>query len=124
TIFCWAPKAESAELRARRIRQYEDFFNVSGIGTPDDLEEFRACQEGYNAEGLARNDMSRGAAHRIEGADEAAKAIGMQPLLSGAKPEDEGLYIAHHQHWVDEMLRAVESERARFVSISTEETPA
>ena len=124
TIYCWAPKNESAEDRAMRIRQYEDFFNVSGMGTPDDLEEFRACQEGYNAEGLKWNDMSRGAAHWIEGADEGAKRIGLEPIMSGAKPEDEGLYIHHHQHWADEMLRAVASERARFVSVSTEETSA
>ena len=42
TIYCIAPKGESAEARAHRIRQYEDFFNVSGMATPDDLEEFRA----------------------------------------------------------------------------------
>jgi len=30
TIYCIAPKNEPAELRARRIRQYEDFFNASG----------------------------------------------------------------------------------------------
>ena len=38
TIYCIAPKGESAEARARRIRQYEDFFNVSGMATPDDLK--------------------------------------------------------------------------------------
>ncbi|MGG2476728.1 benzoate 1,2-dioxygenase large subunit, partial [Rhizobium sp. BR5] len=35
SIFCFAPKGESAENRALRIRQYEDFFNVSGMGTAD-----------------------------------------------------------------------------------------
>ncbi len=44
TIFCFAPKGENAADRATRIRQYEDFFNVTGMGTADDLEEFRACQ--------------------------------------------------------------------------------
>src|SRR3979411_651152 len=47
TIYCIAPKGESDEARARRIRQYEDFFNASGMATPDDLEEFRACQMSY-----------------------------------------------------------------------------
>ena len=47
TIYCIAPKGEAPEARARRIRQYEDFFNASGMATPDDLEEFRACQHGY-----------------------------------------------------------------------------
>jgi benzoate/toluate 1,2-dioxygenase subunit alpha len=46
TIYCIAPKGESVEARSRRIRQYEDFFNASGMATPDDLEEFRACQIG------------------------------------------------------------------------------
>jgi benzoate/toluate 1,2-dioxygenase alpha subunit len=44
TIYCFGPGGESAADRTLRIRQYEDFFNVSGMGTPDDLEEFRACQ--------------------------------------------------------------------------------
>ena len=33
SIFCFAPKGENATDRATRIRQYEDFFNVSGMGT-------------------------------------------------------------------------------------------
>ncbi len=32
TIWCFAPKGESDRARALRIRQYEDFFNVSGWG--------------------------------------------------------------------------------------------
>ena len=63
--------------------------------------------------------MSRGAQHWIEGADDWAKRINLKPILSGAKPEDEGLYVTHHQHWVEEMTKAVETERARFISLST-----
>ncbi|MBO1520492.1 Rieske 2Fe-2S domain-containing protein [Oceanisphaera pacifica] len=121
TIYCWAPKNEPAEDRAKRLRQYEDFFNVSGMGTPDDLEEFRACQEGYEASGLKWNDMSRGAKHWVTGPDSSAKAIGLNPVLSGLKPEDEGLYVVHHQHWVDEMLKAVANERAQLISITSME---
>ncbi|KMO31348.1 benzene 1,2-dioxygenase, partial [Methylobacterium tarhaniae] len=36
TIYCIAPKGEAPDARARRIRQYEDFFNASGMATPDD----------------------------------------------------------------------------------------
>ncbi|MFI6283390.1 Rieske 2Fe-2S domain-containing protein [Streptomyces sp. NPDC051018] len=32
TIYCIAPKGESPEARAARIRQYEDFFNATGMG--------------------------------------------------------------------------------------------
>lgn len=121
TIYAWAPKGESAENRAKRIRQYEDFFNVSGMGTPDDLEEFRGCQEGFEASAMKWNDMSRGAAHWIEGADHWAEKIGMKPVMSGARPEDEGLYVNHHQHWVEEMTKAVETERARYISLAQQE---
>ena len=47
TIYCIAPKGESPEARANRIRQYEDFFNATGMATPDDLEEFRSCQQTF-----------------------------------------------------------------------------
>lgn len=69
TIYCIAPKNEALEQRARRIRQYEDFFNASGMATPDDLEEFRACQQAYMAASMRWNDLSRGATHWVEGAD-------------------------------------------------------
>lgn len=127
TIYCFAPRNEPAADRTKRIRQYEDFFNVSGMGTPDDLEEFRACQKGYEAQAVRWNDMSRGAEHWIEGPDDNARAIDMKPIMSGAKPEDEGLYVNHHRHWVDEMLRAIEAERSRFIpltSTTSEETSA
>jgi benzoate/toluate 1,2-dioxygenase alpha subunit len=112
TIYCIAPKGESDEARARRIRQYEDFFNVSGMATPDDLEEFRACQQGYNGIALAWNDMCRGATHWIQGPDAAAREIGLNPLLSGAKTEDEGLYTIQHRYWLDVMQKALKSEGA------------
>lgn len=111
TIYCIAPKGESAEARAHRIRQYEDFFNASGMATPDDLEEFRACQEGFMGRSLEWNDMSRGATHWIKGADSNAQAIGLKPLLSGAKPEDEGLYVVQHTYWLEQMHKALAAEQ-------------
>ncbi len=99
TIYCFAPKGERAEDRALRIRQYEDFFNVSGMGTPDDLEEFRACQTGYAGSGDLWNDLSRGAARWIEGPDDNARAMGLHPLLSGERSEDEGPFVRQHEYW-------------------------
>ena len=46
-IYCIAPVGEAPEARQRRIRQYEDFFNATGMATPDDLSEFEACQVGF-----------------------------------------------------------------------------
>ncbi|GAB2454799.1 Rieske 2Fe-2S domain-containing protein [Comamonas humi] len=110
SIFCFGPKGESAEDRAIRIRQYEDFFNVSGMGTADDLEEFRACQAGYAGSAVRWNDMSRGAPLWIEGPDENARKMGMKPLLSGERSEDEGLFVCQHDYWAKTMRRAVQQE--------------
>ena len=110
TIFCFAPKGESAEDRTVRIRQYEDFFNVSGMGTSDDLEEFRACQTAYAAP--LWNDMSRGAPLWIEGPDENARRMGLNPLLSGERSEDEGLFVCQHEYWAKAMRQALAAEKA------------
>jgi benzoate/toluate 1,2-dioxygenase subunit alpha len=107
TIYCIAPKNEPAEQRVRRIRQYEDFFNASGMATPDDLEEFRACQQAYMAKAMRWNDLSRGATHWIEGGDEEAQAIDLHPLRSGAKIEDEGLFLIQHGYWSAALRAAV-----------------
>jgi benzoate/toluate 1,2-dioxygenase alpha subunit len=111
TIHCIAPVGESAQARAARIRRYEDFFNATGMATPDDLEEFRASQNGYLAAPSAPwNDMSRGATHWIEGPDEDARAMGFTPLRSGVKVEDEGLYPIQHRYWQTAMQQAVVAE--------------
>jgi benzoate/toluate 1,2-dioxygenase subunit alpha len=112
TIYCFGPRGESAGERALRIRQYEDFFNVSGMGTPDDLEEFRACQTAYEGAGGLWNDLSRGATRWIDGPDANATAMGLQPLLSGERSEDEGLFVRQHEYWARTLARALETEGA------------
>jgi benzoate/toluate 1,2-dioxygenase alpha subunit len=110
TIYCIAPKGEPAAERAHRIRQYEDFFNVSGMATPDDLEEFRSCQQGYAGIAVEWNDMCRGSTHWLDGPDEAARKIGLKPLMSGVKTEDEGLYTIQHRYWVETMKKAAAAQ--------------
>jgi benzoate/toluate 1,2-dioxygenase alpha subunit len=112
TIYCFAPVGEPPDSRARRIRQYEDFFNASGMATPDDLEEFRSAQCGYEARAAEWNDICRGAVHWVPGADENARKIGLAPLLSGAKTEDEGLFLMQHRYWMESLLKAVDTEGA------------
>lgn len=113
TIYCIAPKGESDTNRANRIRQYEDFFNASGMATPDDLEEFRSCQKTYRATSAKWNDLSRGAVHQITGPDENADKIQLKPISSGARTEDEGLYPIQHKYWLDSMRSAVRAEEAQ-----------
>ena len=109
-IYCFAPKGEEAEARTTRIRQYEDFFNVTGMGTPDDLEEFRSCQIGYKGISSKYSDMSRGAKHWIYGPDENATKMGINPKLSGIKSEDEGLFLMQHEYWQNVLKQAVADE--------------
>ncbi|GJD47739.1 2-halobenzoate 1,2-dioxygenase large subunit [Methylobacterium crusticola] len=111
TIYCIAPKNEGREARAQRIRQYEDFFNASGMATPDDLEEFRACQIGYRGRAAAWNDLCRGATHWLQGPDEGARAIGLAPLMSGVKTEDEGLFAIQHRYWMETMRKHLDRSR-------------
>ncbi|MDR5739224.1 Rieske 2Fe-2S domain-containing protein [Caballeronia sp. LZ016] len=116
SIFCFAPKGESAESRAIRIRQYEDFFNVSGMGTSDDLEEFRACQAGYASTTSMWNDMSRGAPLWVHGPDANAKGMGLNPLISGERSEDEGLFVVQHEYWMRVMRDALQKEQAEVAA--------
>jgi benzoate/toluate 1,2-dioxygenase alpha subunit len=110
TIYCFAPKGESQVERALRIRQYEDFFNVSGMGTPDDLEEFRACQTSYEGAGELWNDLSRGALRWIQGPDANARALGLEPMLSGERSEDEGLFVRQHEYWAKALCAALDRD--------------
>src|SRR6476620_5207136 len=116
TIYCIAPIGEAPEARTRRIRQYEDFFNASGMATPDDLEEFRSCQIGYGGGAAQWNDLSRGAEHWIEGADDDAKELGLDPVSSGMRTEDEGLYLVQHGYWKKAMRDAVDAEAAEIAN--------
>ena len=77
---CIAPIGESARDRAHRLRQYEDFFNASGVGTPDDLAAFEACQKGYNGR-LVRwqQGYMRGTPHMVLGADAEACLLYTSP---------------------------------------------
>ncbi len=121
TIYCIAPKGESAEARAQRIRQYEDFFNASGMATPDDLEEFRSCQKTFLATAAPWNDMSRGQTHQITGPSDFARELGMDGVLSsGVKNEDEGLYPIQHEYWLETMKKAQAAEKAAEAELLSE----
>ena len=50
--------------------------------------------------------MCRGAQHWIDGADAGAREIGLQPVSSGVRTEDEGLYPVQHAYWVETMSKA------------------
>lgn len=101
---CIGVKGEAPADRENRIRQFEDFFNVSGLGTPDDLVEFREAQRGFEARLERWNDISRGAARWIRGGGPNGAALGIAPVLTGSEITQEGLYVNQHATWRDKLL--------------------
>ena len=100
-IYCIAAKGESASMRERRIRQYEDFFNATGMATPDDLAIFEACQAGYEARIVEwQQGYDRGMTHIVNGPDTFAKELGIHPSSSGPDATDETLYHGQYREWL------------------------
>jgi benzoate/toluate 1,2-dioxygenase alpha subunit len=108
TTYLVAPVGEPNDLKRRRLRQYEDFFNPSGMATPDDLAEFLAVQEGMNGRLLRHSDLSRGAGNQVVGANKHARDLGISPVSSGEACADEGIYIGQYKRWMDLMTKGLE----------------
>lgn len=106
-IYCWVPKGESAAARQQRLRTYEDFFDIAGTGTPDDVAAYMNCQDG--AEGrLAQWQLGygRGQTAMTNGPNDLANELGVKPATSTAGPltmSDETLFHASYRAWVEQM---------------------
>jgi len=77
---CLAPVGESAAARAIRIRNYEDFFNPTGLASSDDNVMYEFCQSGYEAEqaGYTQGYL-RGAGTNQSGRSRHAEELGVAP---------------------------------------------
>jgi benzoate/toluate 1,2-dioxygenase alpha subunit len=109
TAFCFAPKSEAPELRAKRLRQYEDFFNATGMATPDDLAAFNATQQGFKARDAEWSDVSRGSLNLVKGVDERARSLGIAPQFGGTQLQDEGIYLNQHRKWLSLLSKGLKS---------------
>lgn len=99
-IYCLGTVGESQQERTLRIRQYEDFYNASGLATPDDLVNFDACHAGYlGGDGEWVDGYARGMENQVPQPDYAAKELGMNPVAGGADAEDETLLVGQHRQW-------------------------
>jgi benzoate/toluate 1,2-dioxygenase alpha subunit len=100
-IYCLAPHGEPAEARRLRLRQYEDFFNASGMATPDDLREFEASQAGFAAATTTGpQDYARGAGRARPGADAPAVELGIEPMQSSPSFQDETHLPGIFRQWL------------------------
>ncbi len=95
--YCLAPVGESVERRAWRLRQFEDFFNPSGLATPDDTVVYEDCQAGFGAEGFSYlQGYERGMAATQSGGDATARALGLHPESSAAGTFETGIETGLH----------------------------
>jgi benzoate/toluate 1,2-dioxygenase alpha subunit len=103
TLWCIGPKGEPAEGRRQRIRQYEDFFNPSGLATPDDVANYEDCQSGFAAQSIAwQQGYVRGFEASVAGADRFAEEIGLLPersLIGPAELGDETAFHSCYREW-------------------------
>jgi len=108
--WCIAPRGESSSARRQRIRQYEDFFNPSGMATPDDTVAYEGCQRGH----AGRIDpwlqgYSRGMTASRTGGNSLSDAVGASPLrsvLADAQLCDETLYHNYYREWARRLASA------------------
>ena len=105
TTFCLAAVGESAAARAKRVVQYADFYGASGVGTPDDLAEFEACQAGYAGQATRPMSLERGASRLQPGPDDEARALGINPVSSMPHIADETIFHPQHREWLRLMTR-------------------
>jgi len=107
TSYCLAPVGEGREQRFQRLRQYEDFFNPSGLATPDDTVTYEDCQRGFQTGDIEwQQGSARGLSHVRRGADEHAKELGLSPdtSLSGTfDVSDETVFHALYRYWARRM---------------------
>jgi benzoate/toluate 1,2-dioxygenase alpha subunit len=95
--YCLAPIGEKPELRAWRLRQFEDFFNPTGLATPDDTVVYEDCQRGMGAEGFSfLQGYARGLISLELGANEAARHLGIAPQASAVGTFETGPETQFH----------------------------
>lgn len=105
--WCLVPKGESAEARRLRIRQYEDFFNPTGMAIADDNAVYEECQTGMTGQdGPWLQGHARGLTATRRGGNGFSDAIDMHPLTSvegTSQLADETLFQAYYHAWADRM---------------------
>jgi benzoate/toluate 1,2-dioxygenase alpha subunit len=112
-LYCMGPVGEAPAARARRIRQHEDFFNVSGLATPDDTSIYEACQFGFAAHAIDYHQgYARGTTLIERGPNDLARQLGINPVESVSGPfpvQQEIQYLPNYREW----RRLLEAELAR-----------
>ncbi len=99
TVYCIAPKGESARARAARLRKFEDFYLTAGMATSDDIAALEASHDGSAARGSRWNDFVRGLPDLIAGPDPGARELGFEPAACCPDWDHEGLFHGFYRAW-------------------------
>jgi phenylpropionate dioxygenase-like ring-hydroxylating dioxygenase large terminal subunit len=76
--YCLGAIGEATAHRALRLRAFEDFYNASGLATPDDSTVYEMCQEGMSTGGRSwLQGYSRGTNLMVQGSGERAQRFGI-----------------------------------------------
>lgn len=110
-IWCIAPAGEPTELRAARLRKFEDFFLPSGMATPDDVAVAESAHKASYAFASKWTNISRGAEFKVEGPDEAARELGMVPVASSNSWDHEISMQGVYRRWLQMLERGDERRR-------------
>ncbi len=117
TTYCIAPKGESRESRILRLRQYEEFYNPTGLATPDDMAIFDACQRGQESDSVEwHQGYMRGLSAVQIGANDYARELGIDPVSSvstTAAMGDETIFHGPYREWRHLLLKGMAAEEAR-----------
>jgi benzoate/toluate 1,2-dioxygenase subunit alpha len=116
TTYCLAPKGEDRAARAVRIRQYEEFFNPSGLATPDDAAAYEDCQAGNVTPAIDYHQgYARGMAAVRRGGDEHAAELGLNPstsIVGAFEMGDETVFHETYRTWRELLRKGLERDLA------------
>lgn len=113
--YCVGPSGEPADQRKLRIHQFEDFFNPTGLATPDDSRVYESVQAGLRARSAPDVGLGhlRGLAQVIRGPDDFAQRIGITPLTSASgrsDMQDETVFHGSYREWARRIRAGLASE--------------
>ena len=102
-VWCMAPIGEDPQVRTWRMRQFEDFFNVTGLATPDDTAMYESAQLGFGAQQMEwLQGYERGTTAIVQGPNDHARELGITPVASNEGPyklQSEVCLHATYREW-------------------------
>jgi benzoate/toluate 1,2-dioxygenase alpha subunit len=98
--WCFAPVGESDKARTARIRKFEDFFFPSSLAVPDDVFAMEGAHQGNAATDLGWVRFARGYATTLDGADEPARGLGIEPVSSNTQGDSETVFSGFYRRWL------------------------